>query len=80
MMTVLRFDGVVKPMRRGGWSARGVVVATQHGQLIETQIGPREFAAVEASTQWLRAAAAERAIDALQIVVKSDPAIDGPPM
>jgi hypothetical protein len=69
---MFRFDGVVKPMRRGGWSARGVVIVTQHGQLIETQIGPREFPGVEASMEWLRGVAAERAIDAVQISVKPE--------
>ena len=67
----LRFDGVVKPLRRGGWSARGVIVATQHGQLIETQIGPKEFDGSDASTAWLYQAAAERAIEAVKIVVKT---------
>ena len=68
----LRFDGVVKPLRRGGWSARGVIVATQHGQLIETQIGPKEFDGSDASMAWLYRAAADRAIEAVKIVVKTE--------
>ena len=66
-----RFEGIVKPLRRGGWSARGLVVATQHGQLIETQIGPKEFDAKESSVEWLRQVASERAIDSIQIIDKS---------
>ncbi len=62
-------DGVVKAMRRGGWSARGLVAAVRHGQLFETQVGPREFASKQAAIDWLRRAAADRAVKIGQIVV-----------
>ena len=71
-MTQLRFSGVVKPMRRGGWSARGLIESGRHGQLIDTQIGPIEFAAKEVATEWLRQIAAERSIDLVQIETKSE--------
>ncbi|MEO6394318.1 MAG: hypothetical protein ABIO40_00220 [Devosia sp.] len=63
----LRFDGIVKPLRRGGWSARGVVIATRHGQLIETQIGPKEFPERELSEHWLRQIAAELSIETVRV-------------
>lgn len=62
-------DGVVKAMRRGGWSARGLIAAVRHGQLFETQVGPREFPSKQAAIDWLRRAAADRAVRIGQIVV-----------
>jgi hypothetical protein len=67
-MTALRFDGVVKPLRRGGWSARGVITAVRAGQLLQTQVGPRAFEAVEDSAAWLRQVAIERSIEDVHII------------
>lgn len=71
-MTTTRFDGLVKPMRRGDWSARGAIITERHGQLIETMVGPREFVAKDLGVEWLHRAAAERSIDAVRIVVHQD--------
>ena len=68
---MLKFDGVVKPLRRGGWRARGLVTTVQHGQRGETQIGPRPFDAEDVATAWLHRIAAERSIAAVRIIVKS---------
>jgi hypothetical protein len=53
----MEFQGMVKPRRRGGWIARGVVVEQRSGQRFETQVGPREFADGPASIAWLTEAA-----------------------
>ena len=53
------FKGIVKPRRRGGWIARGLIVEERHGQIFETQIGPREFAEPATSLQWLREVATQ---------------------
>jgi hypothetical protein len=68
-MTTFSMDGVVRAMRRGGWSARGVIVDVRHGQIFETQIGPREFPAEKAAREWLRDVAATRSIKAARIVL-----------
>jgi hypothetical protein len=62
-------DAVVKPMRRGGWSARGMIVSVQHGLLIETQVGPKQFAGKEAALEWLKQAAAERSLKLGSVVL-----------
>jgi hypothetical protein len=59
----MEFQGMVKPRRRGGWIARGLVVEQRFGQRFETQIGPREFPDQGAGVAWLTEAAAR-----LQIV------------
>jgi hypothetical protein len=56
-------DGIVKAMRRGGWSGRGVISDIQHGQLLETQIGPRAFHSRDAAVEWLRRIAQERQVE-----------------
>ena len=53
----MEFQGVVKPRRRGGWVARGVVVEQRSGQRFETQVGPREFPDKPAGVAWLTAEA-----------------------
>ena len=58
----MEFQGVVKPRRRGGWIARGIVVEQRSGQRFETQIGPKEFADKPASVAWLTEAAARLGI------------------
>lgn len=58
----MEFSGIVKPRRRGGWIARGVIVEQRFGQIVETQIGPREFADQPASVAWLSEAAARLGI------------------
>jgi hypothetical protein len=55
-------DAVVRPMRRGGWSARGMIVSVRHGLLIENQVGPKQFAGKEAALEWLKREAVERSI------------------
>ena len=55
-------DGIVKPMRRGGWSGRGLIATIQHGQLFETLIGPKEFGSRQAAIQWLKQVTAERSL------------------
>jgi hypothetical protein len=49
----MNFKGTVKPRRRGGWIARGLIVEERHGQVFETQVGPREFAEKKAGSSWL---------------------------
>ena len=66
-------DGVVKPMRRGGWSARGLIVSVQHGLLVETQVGPKQFAAQEAAVEWLKQAAAEHSVELGTLVLAHRP-------
>ena len=63
------FEGTIRPLRRGGWTARGLVVANRHGQLIETQVGPKAFFTDVSCDAWLRAAAAGLNIDSVRIVV-----------
>ena len=58
----MKFQGMVKPRRRGGWIARGLVLEQRSGQLFETQIGPKEFADKVASVAWLTEAAARLGI------------------
>jgi len=50
----MNFKGTVKPRRRGGWIARGLIVEERSGQVFETQVGPREFDEPKASADWLR--------------------------
>ena len=71
-MTEIRFEGVVKPARRGGWTARGVITSVMHSQRIDTAIEPRAFAGVEPATQWLRKMAAERRIKTVAIDVRQE--------
>ena len=54
----IEFQGVVKPRRRGGWIARGLIVEQRFGQRVATQIGPREFADQPAGVAWLTEIAA----------------------
>jgi hypothetical protein len=63
----ITFEGTIKELRRGGWAARGVVVANRHGQLIETQIGPKAFDTETSCDAWLRAAAAGLNIESVRI-------------
>jgi hypothetical protein len=60
-MTNTLFSGVVKPLPRGGWSARALLTAERHGQLFDTQLGPREFATEADSRAWLKSLMAEHA-------------------
>ena len=53
----MEFKGIVKPHRRGGWVARGLLIEQRFGQIFETQIGPREFGDRLASVAWLTDAA-----------------------
>jgi hypothetical protein len=53
----MNFKGTVKPRRRGGWIARGLIVEERSGQIFETQVGPREFADAKACSIWLAAVA-----------------------
>jgi hypothetical protein len=66
-------DAVVKPMRRGGWSARGLIVSVRHGLLIETQVGPRQFSGRDAALEWLKQAAIERSVPLGTVVLAGDP-------
>ena len=61
------FEGTIRPLRRGGWAARGMVIANRHGQLIETQIGPMAFDSEDMCDAWLRAAAAGLNIESVSI-------------
>jgi hypothetical protein len=53
----MQFNGTIKPRRRGGWIARGVIVEHRFGQIFETQVGPREFADQPSCVAWLADAA-----------------------
>ena len=53
----MEFQGVVKPRRRGGWIARGLVIEQRSGQRFETQVGPREFPDKPSGIAWLTEAA-----------------------
>ena len=68
-MTTHGMEGVVKAMRRGGWSARGVILQVRHGQIFETQIGPREFPAEKAARDWLSEIATAHTIRTARIVL-----------
>jgi hypothetical protein len=50
----MNFKGTVKPRRRGGWIARGLIIEERYGQVFETQVGLREFDEPKASSDWLR--------------------------
>jgi hypothetical protein len=67
----MEFQGVVKPRRRGGWIARGLIVEQRSGQRFETQIGPREFADQGAGLTWLTEAASRLEISEPAIVTLS---------
>ena len=69
---MIRFEGSIRELRRGGWRARGVVRTQRHGQIFETQVGPRAFENQEASLRWLRDVAAGLAIKDVQLVVNAD--------
>ena len=64
-------NGVVKPLRRGGWSGRGIIADVRHGQLFETLVGPKQFGSREAAIDWLKQVARERS---LELVVESEAA------
>ncbi len=68
-MTTIGMDGIVKAMRRGGWSARSVIVTVRHGQIFETQVGPRQFPEEKAARDWLREVAAAHSIKAPRILL-----------
>ena len=68
-MNEVGMDAVVKPMRRGGWSARGMIVSVRHGLIIETQVGPKQFAGKDAALEWLKQAAAERSLKLASVVL-----------
>lgn len=53
----MEFRGTVKPRRRGGWIARAVLVEQRFGQLVETQIGPKELPDQPTCVVWLTDAA-----------------------
>lgn len=65
----IAFQGTIRALRRGGWAARGLLVASRHGQLIETQIGPKAFENEMLCDAWLRASAAELKVESVRIVV-----------
>jgi hypothetical protein len=54
----MEFSGTVRPARRGGWIARGVIIEQRSGQVFETQVGPRQFSDRPDSVAWLK----ERAV------------------
>ena len=68
-MNMPSFEGVVKRARRGGWTARGVITDVSHSQLIETQVEPRAFATRQLAVNWLKQAAAARAMASVRIDV-----------
>lgn len=65
----IAFEGTIRELRRGGWAARGLVVTSRHGQLVETQIGPKAFETKGGGDAWLRAAAASLNIDSVSIAL-----------
>lgn len=65
-------NGVVKPMRRGGWSGRGLIATVEHGQRFETQVGPREFGSKQDAIDWLQQMAAERSLKLGRILLGPD--------
>ena len=65
----IAFEGTIRELRRGGWAARGLVVANRHGQLVETQIGPKAFETEDHCDAWLRAAAADLNIQSVSISI-----------
>jgi hypothetical protein len=73
---MVRFDGIIRQDRRGGWNARGIIVTHKHGQIFQTLVGPRAFASEEISQEWLRAAATELAIEEVTIVVQKHSELD----
>ncbi len=71
-MTTGRFDGVIKPLRRGGWSAKARLTIERHSQLFETFLGAALFDTEAASREWLHTTASRHAIDAARIFVTID--------
>lgn len=56
-------QGFVTSLQRGGWSGRGLIATVRHGQVFETQVGPRAFDSKQAAVDWLHQVAAERALE-----------------
>ena len=67
------FRGTIRPLRRGGFAARGLLVVARSSQVYETQVGPREFASEDLCDAWLRSAAAGMKVERVQIVTASRP-------
>jgi len=65
------FEGTIRELRRGGWAARGLVVTNRHGQLVETQVGPKAFDSEDGCDAWLRETAAGLKIDSVSITVNA---------
>ena len=74
------FQGSISKLRRGGWRARALVISARHGQIVETQIGPIEFASECLCDAWLREAATGFDPADVRIVTSSDPAVPAPAM
>ena len=71
----IAFEGTIKELRRGGWAARGLVVTSRHGLLVETQVGPKAFDTEGRCDAWLRAAAAELKIASVRITIDEPDAL-----
>lgn len=56
-------QGFVTSLQRGGWSGRGLIATVRHGQVFETQVGPKAFDSKRAAVDWLQRVAAERSLD-----------------
>jgi len=65
----IAFEGTIRALRRGGWAARGLVVTSRHGQLVETKIGPKAFDTEDGCHAWLHATASGLDIDSVSITV-----------
>ena len=69
----MEFSGTVKPRRRGGWIARGVILEQRFGQIVETQVGPKELPDRDTCVAWLNHAAAQLGIERPRIATASTP-------
>ena len=68
-MTLLQ--GTIREHRRGHWAARGVVVTHRHGQVFETQVGPKSFASEGMAYDWIFEVAAELSIADVKVSVEA---------
>jgi len=73
----IAFEGTIKELRRGGWAARGLVLTSRHGLLVETQVGPKAFDTEASCVDWLRAAAADLKISSVRIAVDEPDRVTG---
>lgn len=68
---MMHIQGTIREHRRGHWAARGLVVTHRHGQVFETQVGPKAFASEGMAYDWMHEVAADLAIADIRITVET---------